>query len=76
MYHLGFPTDRVHMRCLVYGVYLLQLVQSVLVIKTGFRIFVTNFGVVGVLDQIDTLWLSVPILSAISEFSYGRPLTF
>ncbi|KIM49811.1 hypothetical protein M413DRAFT_21948 [Hebeloma cylindrosporum] len=66
MYSLAFPKDRVYMRCLVYGVYFLQLVQSVLVIKTGYWIFVTSFGDVAVFDRIDMLWLSVPVISSIS----------
>ena len=61
------------MKCLVYGIYFIELVQSILVIETGFRTFVTSFGNVEVFDRIETLWLSVPILTAIGEFSYiGR----
>jgi len=56
------------MKCLVYGIFFLQFIQSILMIKTGFWIFVTSFGEVGVFDRIDTLWLSVPVLSAISTF--------
>jgi len=58
------------MKCLVYGIYFIELVQSILVIETGFRTFVTSFGNVEVFDRIETLWLSVPILTAIGEFSY------
>lgn len=57
------------MKCLVYGIYLVELVQSILVIETGFRTFVTSFGNVDVFDRIETLWLSVPILTAIGKFS-------
>ena len=64
------------MKCLVYGTYFLQIVQWVLIIKTGFRIFVTSFGNVDVFDRVDTLWLSVPILTAIGTFYFGRLLTF
>lgn len=58
------------MKYLVYGIYFIELVQSILVIETGFRTFVTSFGNVEVFDRIETLWLSVPILTAIGEFSY------
>ena len=76
MYYLAFPKDGVYMKCLVYGIYFLQLVQFILIIKTGFWIFVANSGVVAVFDRIENLWLSVPIFSTISEFSHRRPLTF
>jgi len=69
LYYLAFPEDRVHLKCLVYGVYFLEFVQSVLVVDAMFRTFVTMFGDVQALDQIETLWLSIPILTAISEFA-------
>jgi hypothetical protein len=59
----------VYLKYLVYGVYFLEFVQSVLVVDAMFRTFVTRFGDVQALDQIETLWLSIPILTAISEFS-------
>ena len=49
--------------------YFLEFVQFVLVIDSFFRIFVTQFGDVQALDQIKTLWLSVPILTAVGELS-------
>ena len=57
------------LKCLVYGIYFLEVVQSVLIIDALFRTFVTKFGDVQALDRVETLWLSVPILTAISELS-------
>ena len=57
------------MKCLVYGIYFLQFVQSILALYTGFRTFVTGFGNVQALDQVDMAWLSTPILTAICELS-------
>ncbi|KIM49808.1 hypothetical protein M413DRAFT_21946 [Hebeloma cylindrosporum] len=68
LYHLAFPRDQVYMKCLVYGIYFVELVQSVLIVETGFRTFVTSFGDVQVFDRIETVWLSVPILTAIDTF--------
>ena len=56
-----------YLKCLVYGVYSLEFVQSLLVVDALFRTFVTKFGDVQALDQVETLWLSVPILTAIGE---------
>jgi hypothetical protein len=55
------------MKCLVYGIYILEFIQSVLIIKDGFRIFVSSFGDDEALDQVGVTWLSVPILTAIGE---------
>ena len=67
LYYLAFPTDRLYMKCLVYGIYLLEFVQSILIIEAGFRTFVNGFGDLEVLDQIKTQWLSIPVLTAIGE---------
>ena len=60
------------MKCLVYGIYFLEVVQSVLIVETAFRTFVTSFQDVGVFDRIETLWLSVPVITAIGNFSCIR----
>jgi len=57
------------MKCLVYGIYFLEVLQSVLIVESTFRTFVTNFQDVGVFDRIETLWLSVPVITAIGNFS-------
>ena len=57
------------MKYLVYGVYILEVVQSALITETGFRTYVTNLGDVQVFGQAETGWLSVPILTAIGGLS-------
>jgi len=57
------------MKYLVYGAYILEFIQSVLIIEDGFRIFVTNFGYTDAIDHVGTTWLSVPIFTAIGELS-------
>jgi hypothetical protein len=69
LYYLAFPNDRMHLKCLVYGIYVLEFAQSVLTIKVGFWMFVTGFGDVGALKATNTSWSSVPILTAIGELS-------
>ncbi|KIM49805.1 hypothetical protein M413DRAFT_21943 [Hebeloma cylindrosporum] len=68
LYYLAFPKDRMYLKCLVYGIYFLEFVQTVLVIHALFRTFVTNFGDVQALDRVETLWLSVPVLTTIDTF--------
>jgi hypothetical protein len=69
LYYLAFPNDRAYIKCLVYGIYILEFIQSALIIENGFRIFVISFGDVEAVDQVETAWLSVPILTAIGELS-------
>jgi hypothetical protein len=72
LYYLAFPEDRVHMKCLVYGIYFLEFIQSVLIVETTFRKFVTNFQDTGVFDRVETAWLSIPIITAIGKFFFKR----
>ena len=80
LYSLAFPHDRVYMKCVVYGIYILELIQSILSIYSGFQKFVTSFGHDEVSDRIEMEWLGIPILTAIGELSWiwhGLwPLTF
>ena len=55
------------MKCLVYGIYIIEVVQSALFTEMQFRAFVVNIGDVQVFNQIDTGWLSVPTLTAIGK---------
>ena len=55
------------MKWLVYGTYVLQVVQSIIALDNGFQIFVTGFGDVQALDRVHLGWLSTPILTAICE---------
>ena len=58
-----------YMKYLVYGVYFLESVQSVLLVERMFQIFVTDFQDVGVFDRVGTAWLSVPVITAIGKFA-------
>ena len=56
------------MKCLVYGIYILEVVQSVIITQTGFRTFVASPEDVQVFNRIETAWL-IPTLTAIGELS-------
>jgi len=55
------------MKYLVYGIYILEFIQSVIFTEYGFWIFVTSFGDIRAIDQVRTAWLSVPVITAIGE---------
>jgi len=57
------------MKCLVYGIYVLEVVQSALITQIGFRNIVTSLGRdVQAFNRLEALWL-IPTLSAIGELS-------
>jgi len=64
------------MKSLVYGIYFLEVTQSVLMVEMGFRNFVTGFGDVEVFGKVETMWLSIPIFTAIGKFSHCHSLRF
>jgi hypothetical protein len=39
-------------------------------VETIYRIFVTNFQDVGVVDEMETVWLSIPVITSIGNFSF------
>jgi len=56
------------MKCLVYGIYVLEVIQSALITHIGVRNFVTSLGDVQAFDRLEALWL-IPTLSTIGELS-------
>ncbi|KAF8963785.1 hypothetical protein BDZ97DRAFT_2012375 [Flammula alnicola] len=68
LYYLAFPNDRPRTKALVYGAFLLESTQSFLFMSSAFRSFAKGFGNPQVLDQVDILWFSVPIMSGMVAF--------
>ena len=60
------------MKCLVYGIYTLEVVQSALITEIGFRTFVTSLGDEQVFNRVETAWLSIPTLTAIGKLELSR----
>jgi len=75
IYYLAFPKDRVEYKALVYGLYLLETTQTMLFTSSAFRTFATGFREQASLDQVDTLWFSVPIMSGISKLIFFLKLS-
>jgi len=69
LYYLAFPNDWLYMKCLVYGIYILEVVPSALITQFVFWTLVTRLGDVQVFNRIET-WVSVPILNTIGELSH------
>ena len=69
LYSLAFPHDRLYMKCVVYGIYILELIQSILSIYFGIQIFVAGFGDIEAINKVGVGWLSIAIFTVIGELS-------
>ncbi|KAF8062235.1 hypothetical protein FPV67DRAFT_1367335, partial [Lyophyllum atratum] len=64
-YYIAFPKDRLYCKCLVYGTYILETLQTVVITHDAFGSFGFGFGSYAALDNIQFTCLSIPILSGI-----------
>ncbi|TFK32062.1 hypothetical protein BDQ12DRAFT_728985 [Crucibulum laeve] len=65
VYYLAFPRDRFLSKALVYGVYVLETLQTILIGHDAFVSFAANFGDVDELTGVHFGWLTIPILSGL-----------
>ncbi|EKM52237.1 uncharacterized protein PHACADRAFT_125904 [Phanerochaete carnosa HHB-10118-sp] len=65
IYHLSFPNDGWVAQSLVYGVFAVDTVQTILVTNDVFNAYTRHFGQIEILVDIQTEWLAVPIFSGI-----------
>lgn len=72
LYSIAGPKDHLLLRTIVYAVFLLEGLQSLLIIRDIFHVFVYG-GMVEKDPQrlldVNTLWLSVPVLTGLGELT-------
>ncbi|KAK0241062.1 hypothetical protein EDD85DRAFT_387889 [Armillaria nabsnona] len=68
LYYLAFPKDRKFTKYLVYGIYVVEFVQTILVSHDVFATFGYGFGNIEALTEVHFNWLIVPIMSAVAAF--------
>ncbi|KAF9473373.1 hypothetical protein BDN70DRAFT_817344 [Pholiota conissans] len=61
----AFPNDRPILKTLVYGVYLMEMAQTILLTQTGWAMLVQGFGNVEAVDEIGTTFISVPLIGGL-----------
>ncbi|KAK0484827.1 hypothetical protein IW261DRAFT_860055 [Armillaria novae-zelandiae] len=66
LYYLAFPNDRRFTKCLVYGIYVVEFVQTLLIAHDVFAIFGYGFGEIGALTRMNSFWIAVPIVSSVA----------
>ncbi|KAK0223761.1 hypothetical protein IW262DRAFT_853204 [Armillaria fumosa] len=66
LYYLAFPNDRRFIKYLVYGIYVIEFAQTILVTHYMFAMFGYGFGDMDVLTRTNFDWLIIPIMSAVA----------
>ncbi|KAJ7692562.1 hypothetical protein B0H17DRAFT_1010524 [Mycena rosella] len=69
LYYQAFPNDKRSTKCLVYGIYAIELVSTILISHDGFAIFGYGFGDVSHLTRVGFDWLDVPVMSSLISFT-------
>ncbi|KAK0484808.1 hypothetical protein IW261DRAFT_1605016 [Armillaria novae-zelandiae] len=66
LYYLAFPNDRRFTKYLVYGIYVIEFRQTMLVAHDTFVAFGSGFGDIGALTGTNFNWLTGPIIGAVA----------
>lgn len=64
---MAFPTDRVPLKVTVYLALALETAQTALITHDSFKFFAIGFLNPEGLNQVNTGWFSIPILTGLSE---------
>jgi len=65
LYYRAFPNDRAAIKWLVYIVYVLEVIQTILMTHDAFTNFGTGFGNISTLRGVHFDWLTIPIMSSL-----------
>ncbi|KAK1227048.1 hypothetical protein PQX77_009958 [Marasmius sp. AFHP31] len=69
LYYNAFPNDALKFRLLVYGVYIVECVQTILVTHDVFAIFAYGYGNMKALDDVHLLWFHACVLPGLIAFT-------
>ncbi|PBK94615.1 hypothetical protein ARMGADRAFT_59573 [Armillaria gallica] len=65
LYYLGFPNDRRFTKYLVYGIYVIEFAQTMLLAHDMFATYGYGFGDIDSLTRMHFNWFTVPVVSAV-----------
>ncbi|KAJ7203953.1 hypothetical protein B0H12DRAFT_1243701 [Mycena haematopus] len=68
LYYQAFPNDQLANKCLVYSVYVIEFIQTMLMTYAAFATFGSGFGDLAALSDVHFEWLTVPVMSGIVAF--------
>ncbi|PBK82218.1 hypothetical protein ARMGADRAFT_1001878 [Armillaria gallica] len=66
LYYLAFLKDRGSIKCLIYGVYIVEFVQTMLLTNDAFARFGYGFGHIEALADMHFYWLVIPVMGTIA----------
>ncbi|KAJ3710856.1 hypothetical protein C8R42DRAFT_690465 [Lentinula raphanica] len=66
LYYLNFPKDDWKLKTLVYGLYVLDFAQTLLVTAFVFRMLGSGWGNLTILESVGLSWLALPFFNALS----------
>ncbi|TFK61360.1 hypothetical protein BDN72DRAFT_828339 [Pluteus cervinus] len=64
-YYIAFPKDLLWCKILVYGVFLLESAQTIIVTRDAFDTFASGFGNPNELSGVHTSWFTVPVVGGV-----------
>ncbi|KAF8645461.1 hypothetical protein AX16_007807 [Volvariella volvacea WC 439] len=67
-YYIAFPNDLLWCQILVYGVYIVESIQTIIVTHDAFSTFASGFGNPETLSAVHLTWLTVPIAGGLVSF--------
>ncbi|KIJ56123.1 hypothetical protein M422DRAFT_151069, partial [Sphaerobolus stellatus SS14] len=62
LYYLNFPKDSKYLKILVYGLYMLEIAQTCILMNDAWKWFIAGWGHVDRLQSFYLEWFNVPIL--------------
>jgi hypothetical protein len=60
--------DKLRTKCLVYGVYAIELVETILITHDAFTTFGYGFGDISTFTKVGFDWLTIPVMSGLGNF--------
>ena len=73
LFHIAFPKDSWIPKTIVYVIYVLETLQTILVTHDGYKYYAEGFGNVDALNRTQLEWIAVPTISGIGAPSPAPP---
>lgn len=72
-YYISFPRDRWYWKFLIYFLLFVEFVQTILATNDAYTVYAAGFGNVLALDNLHLIWLTLPVLSGLGQWSNTIP---
>ncbi|THU83610.1 hypothetical protein K435DRAFT_592978, partial [Dendrothele bispora CBS 962.96] len=65
VYHIAFPNEKIRLKCLVFGIYFIEAIQTIIITHDAWKAYASGYGRLEALGNLQLEWLAVPFLSGI-----------